>query len=421
MSTLEITLLSASSTFFIGLLLCLRKLETKNKLMANLKADYDQSLSKIGQLEIELEKTEEIQKVKVEGLERDLERTNTLHAQMKTEFEKISQQALLKSLTELKQNSNHEISQVISPFKENLNTLRAQIEKFYINEEKERFALKKEINQVVNMGNIMSQETANLTKALKGDSKKQGDWGEMILENLLEFSGLEKNIHYISQGEGLSLKDENGKRQKPDIIINLPENKSLIIDSKVSLTHYERFINEENEELQKSHLADYIQSIKNHIKDLSSKKYHLNEKLSSPEFVLMFLPIEQAFSLATGQDKKLLEGAFENSIILVSPSTLLASLKLIYSIWRQENSNKNSEKIAIEAGKIYDKMVLFQEEFHRLGESINKNKIIFDNCLNKFSTGKGNILTRFDNLKKLGAKSQKTLKIEVNNQFDRIN
>ena len=340
---------------------------------------------------------------------------------MKTEFQKISQQALLKSLNELKQNSNHEISQVISPFKENLNTLRAQIEKFYINEEKERFALKKEINQVVNMGNIMSQETANLTKALKGDSKKQGDWGEMILENLLEFSGLEKNIHYISQGEGLSLKDEKGKRQKPDIIINLPERKSLIIDSKVSLTHYERFINEENTELQKSHLADYIQSIKNHIKDLGSKKYHHNEKLSSPEFVLMFLPIEQAFSLATGHDKKLLESAFEQSIILVSPSTLLASLKLIYTIWRQENSNKNSEKIAIEAGKIYDKMVLFQDEFIRLGESIEKNKSVFESCFNKLSTGKGNLLTRFDNLKKLGAKSQKTLKIESQAHLESLN
>lgn len=405
----------------MGFLYCLRNLATKNKSLANLKENYDQSQSKIAQLEIEIEKTEEIQKLKVESLERDLEKTHLFHTQMTTEFEKISQQALLKSLTELKQNSNHEISQVISPFKENLHTLKAQIEKFYINEEKERFALKKEINQVVNMGNIMSQETANLTKALKGDSKKQGDWGEMILENILEFSGLEKNIHYISQGEGLGLKDENGKRQKPDIIINLPENKSLIIDSKVSLTHYERFINEENADLKKSHLADYIQSIKGHIKDLGSKKYHLNEKLTSPEFVLMFLPIEQAFSLATGQDKKILEGAFEQSIILVSPSTLLASLKLIYSIWRQENSNKNSEKIAIEAGKIYDKMVLFQEEFHRLGESIEKNKNVFESCLNKFSTGKGNLLTRFDNLKKLGAKSQKTLKINSEEHFESLN
>ena len=135
----------------------------------------------------------------------------------------------------------------------------------------------------------------------------------------------------------------------------------------------------------------------------------------------MFLPIEQAFSLATGQDKKLLEGAFENSIIIVSPSTLLASLKLIYSIWRQENSNKNSEKIAIEAGKIYDKMVLFQDEFLRLGESIDKNKNVFDSCLNKFSTGKGNLLTRFDNLKKLGAKSQKSIKMKTEEQFESLN
>tara|TARA_B100000925_G_C22009676_1_gene475621 strand:+ start:2600 stop:3865 length:1266 start_codon:yes stop_codon:yes gene_type:complete len=410
MTSLEIILIFFSIASAATLGYTIRLLFQKNNKLRILNEENNTIQKSLDRAINEQEKSSEINSLKIQTLERELTNSKAFQDKMTDQFEKISHQALLKSLKDLKQNSNHEINQIISPFKENLDTLKSQIEKFYINEEKERYALKKEINQVVNMGNLMSQETANLTKALKGDSKKQGDWGEMILENLLEFSGLERNIHYVAQGEGLSLKDENGKRQKPDIIVNLPEDKSLIIDSKVSLTHYERFINEENEELRSNHLDDFLNSVKNHVKDLSSKKYQLNEKLKSPEFVLMFLPIEQAFSLASNKDRNLFENAFQKSIIIVSPSTLLASLKLVYSIWRQENSNKNSEKIAIEAGKIYDKMANFQDELIKLGDSIQKNKNIYDSCVNKFSTGKGNLLTRFETLKKLGAKSQKNLK-----------
>jgi DNA recombination protein RmuC len=421
MTSMEITLLLLSIIFASIFSYFLYLIKNQKAKYAQLMQDTDLKEKLIESLKIENQREKEMGQIKLEALEREIKLKDDLQSKMKEQFESLSQQALLKSLKELKQNSNHEINQVISPFKENLQGLKSQIEKFYINEEKERFALKKEINQVVQMGNLMSQETSNLTKALKGDSKQQGDWGEMILENLLNFSGLEKDLHYIAQGEGLGLKDENGKRQKPDVIINLPSNKSVIIDSKVSLTHYERFINEEKEGGKQPHLDDFLNSIKSHLKDLSSKKYQLNEKLYSPEFVLMFLPIEQAFSLANSKDKNLFENAFEKSIIIVSPSTLLACLKLIYSIWRQENSNKNSEKIAIEAGKIYDKMALFQEDLLKLGDSMNKNKMMFDSCMNKFSDGRGNLISRFENLKKLGAKTQKSIRIESEDSKNILN
>ncbi len=413
MSYLEITLLLTTISFAIATIYLVQK---NSSLTVARNAEQKEFSEKNQDLYGQLTRNKEITELKINSLTRELEQQKLSEKTIKEQFQAISQDTLLKALKELKNSSDREVGQVLRPFNENLKNLKTQIEKFYINEEKERFALKKEIGQVVNVGNLMSQETANLTNALKGDSKTQGDWGEAILERILEFSGLENGVHFITQGEKLGLKDENGKRQKPDVIINLPEEKSIVIDSKVSLTYYERLFNEDEESLKKVHLRGFIDSIKNHIKDLSGKKYQHNDLINSPEFVLMFIPLDQAFGLAIKEDSSIQQFAYENSIILVSPTTLLATMKIIYSIWRQDYSTKNSEKIAVEAGKLYDKMVLFQEDMSKLGEAIGKSQSTFGSCMNKLSEGRGDILSRFEGIRKLGAKNQKVLNISDNEQ-----
>ena len=257
----------------------------------------------------------------------------------------------------------------------------------------------------------MSLETINLTRALKGDVKAQGNWGEIVLEKILENSGLREGEEYISQGRNLKLKDETGKAQKPDIIVNLPDHKKIIIDSKVSLTHYERYVSSESDS-REIELKSFIESITGHLKDLSSKSYQLNDKLLSPDFVLMFFPIEGAFSLALQKDPKIFQWAWERSIIIVSPTTLLATLKTVHSIWRQEKSNKNAQLISQESGKLYDKMAIFLEDMHKVGDSIKKTESIYQQAYSKLSTGRGNIISRLDKIKTLGAKAQKSIEVQ---------
>jgi DNA recombination protein RmuC len=357
-------------------------------------------LLKNQELELLKMSTETIQK-QSEGIEK----------RMVLEFENLSSKIMDDSIEKFQTNSARNIGQILDPLKEKISSFQHKIEHLYTEEAKERHSLKNEIINISNIGNQLNQEALNLTKALKGDVKAQGNWGEMVLEKILENSGLRKGEEYITQGQGMGLKSDDGHQQKPDIVIMLPENKHIIVDSKVSLTHYERFISLDDDSLKQDALKQFNDSIESHVKDLSKKDYANLDKLGTPDFVLMFFPIEGSYSLAIQQNPNLFYWAWERSIIIVGPTTLMATLKTIHSIWRQEKSNRNAQAIATESGKMYDKMANFLTDLLKVGEQLKRTDDTYQNSLNKLKQGKGNVLSRLEHIKGLGAKAKKQIDI----------
>ena len=263
-----------------------------------------------------------------------------------------------------------------------------------------------EIKKLYDLNSKISEDANNLTKALKGDVKKQGNWGEVVLERILENSGLEKDREYKTQ---VSITGESGTRYQPDVVIYLPENKHVIIDSKVSLVAYENLVNATESEDQERFMKEHIRSIKSHIKELSDKQYFKLDGLNSPEYVLMFLPIEASFSIAVREDTELFSYAWDNKIVIVSPSTLIATLLTISSIWRQENQTRNAMEIARKSGDLYDKFVGLMEDLVDLGKKLKTTQAAYENSMNKLVDGKGNLIRRTEELKTLGAKASKSL------------
>jgi DNA recombination protein RmuC len=266
--------------------------------------------------------------------------------------------------------------------------------------------LKGEIKQLMSLNQLMHQDAQNLTKALKGDAKMQGNWGEFILESILEKSGLVKDREYIAQA---SISTEDGKRFQPDILINLPDGKCLVIDSKVSLVAYERYVSADDEMVKALSLKEHLQSVRSHIKGLSDKNYQNLYGAKSLDFVLLFVPIESAFALSVQNDAQLFNDAFERNIVIVSPSTLLATLRTVANIWRQENQNKNAIDIANKAGDMYDKFVGFVDDLIGLGNKMRDSQKAYEAAMNKLHQGTGNLVKRSEDLKKLGAKATKAI------------
>ena len=252
----------------------------------------------------------------------------------------------------------------------------------------------------------MSKETINLTKALKGDNKMQGNWGELVLERVLEKSGLEKDREYYIQQ---SFTNEEGKRVLPDVVIHLPDNKKMIVDSKVSLTAYEQFVNEEDETLKAQFLKEHVASLKRHVDQLVRKKYEDIYKIESPDFVLLFVPIEPAFAVAVNTDNHLYNKAFEKNIVIVTPSTLLATLRTIDSMWNNEKQQKNAIEIARQAGALYDKFQGLLGDLISIGKRIDDSKKEYSSAMNKLFDGRGNLITSVEKLKKMGAKAKKSI------------
>lgn len=265
------------------------------------------------------------------------------------------------------------------------------------------------------MNQQMSKETINLTKALKGDSKSQGNWGELVLERVLEKSGLEKDREYFVQQ---SFVQDGGRRLLPDVVIHLPDSKKMIIDSKVSLTAYEQYINEEDENLRGTHLKEHLNSLKRHIEQLSAKKYEDLYEIESPDFVLLFVPIETAFSVATNEDTSIYNRAFEKNIVIVTPSTLLATLRTIDTMWTNEKQQRNAIEIARQAGALYDKFNGLLQDLIAVGKRIDDSKKEYSNAMNKLVEGRGNLIVSVEKLKKMGAKAKKAL---PENILDRAN
>ena len=325
------------------------------------------------------------------------ERLNSLKDN-KEQFENIAQIIAEKNSKKMLHENRANLTQILQPFKENIHNFNQKIEAYYHDESKERFSLIKEIEKLQLLNQKISDDANNLTNALKGDNKVQGDWGEYILERVLESSGLKKGREYEIQKEFI---DESGSRLRPDVIIHLPDKKDIIIDSKLSLVAYERFHSSNNPIDRDEQLKKHIDSIKIHIKGLSGKNYQNIPKINTLDFVLMFIPIEAAFLLAVEKDRTLYESAYNQNIILVSPSTLLAVLRTIQNSWRYEYQNKNAQLIAKKAGDMHDKFIAFVDEMLLVEKSLQKAQSSYEDAFKKLSSGKGNLINRAKALKEL--------------------
>ncbi len=330
--------------------------------------------------------------------------------QTQQRFENLAQKVLDTQARKLQDVGERNIQTLLAPLKERIQEFEKKVTDTYQNESRERFGLKKEIADMLRLNQQMSQDAKNLTQALKGDSKAQGNWGEIVLERILERSGLREGEEYTVQGRDLGeLTDSEGKRLRPDVIINLPEGKHIIVDSKVSLTAYERAFSTEIEEDRKLNLQALQTSIYRHIDDLSGKHYQLLEKIQSPDFVLMFLPIEAVFSTVMQTDPEIFQRAWDKRIVLVSPTTLLATLRTVASLWKQELQNRNALEIARQGGALYDKFVGWVGDLEKMGQSIRQMDERYTEVMSKLSTGKGNLVARVEQIKKLGAKATKQM------------
>ena len=328
---------------------------------------------------------------------------------MRKEFELLAQKILEEKTQKFTALNQYNMKQILTPFQEAMKAFKEKVEQ----SEKESFgrhqALQEQLKNLQELNHKLSQEALNLTKALKGESKTQGIWGETILNRLLEKSGLEKNREYFVQQSFKAADNTDRQRVQPDVIIQLPDRKKLIIDAKVSLTAYERYINEENPEQQQVFLKQHLYSLKAHINGLAKKSYDTLLQGESPEFILMFIAVEPAFSVALKEEPDLYHYAFQRNIVMVTPSTLLATLKIVDNMWRNEKQRKNAIEIATQAGALYDKFYGLIADLEQVGSKLSGAQQSFDSAMNKLHTGKGNLISRVEKLKKLGAKAKKQL------------
>ncbi|UTA49657.1 DNA recombination protein RmuC [Simiduia sp. 21SJ11W-1] len=300
----------------------------------------------------------------------------------------------------------------LNPLRQQLGDFRKRVDDVYSQEMADRNKLAGQITELAKQTQKISQDAINLTNALKGDSKAQGNWGEVVLERLLEESGLQKGREYETQ---VSLRSDAGNRRNPDVIVRLPENKDIIIDAKVSLLDYERYCSAETEAERAQHLRAHIQSMRAHISGLSFKDYENLEGIRTLDFVFIFVPIEAAFMLALQEEPALFRDAYDKHIILVSPTTLLATLRTVENIWRYEKQNRNAEKIAAQAGGLYDQFVLMLEAFDDVGKAIGRTQDAYDKARNRLKSGRGNLIKRVEDIRKLGAKTKKQLRGDLVN------
>lgn len=342
----------------------------------------------------------------------EAEKSNLLdmHEKTKLVFENLANKIFEEKTKTFKNDSKENIDQLLNPLKERLSDFQKLVTDSFGNHAKDQAGLKREIENIVKTNEKMRLQTESLTKALKGDVKAQGNWGEVLLEKILEESGLRKDIDYILQGSGLGLKHiDDASRLKPDVIVMLPENKHIIIDAKVSLTHYEQYCSTEDETEKENYLKLYLNSIRTHINGLEQRRYQDTEKLGTPDFVLMFMPTEGAYSLALQTDNSLHSYAWNKKIILVCPATLFATLRTIASMWRLELQNKNALEIAERGGALYDKLAGFVDDMQKLGSQLNTVQGTYEEAIGKLSKGRGNVLRQAEQLKELGAKAAKSL------------
>ena len=329
-----------------------------------------------------------------------------IQEEAKLQFENLANKILEEKTLKFTEQNQQNLKNILNPLQEKITDFEKKVENTHKESIDYHAALRQQILGLKEMNLQMSKETLNLTKALKGDSKIQGNWGELILERVLEKSGLEKGREYEIQK---SFTTEEGNRVQPDVIINLPDGKKMIVDSKVSLTAYEKYINEEDDEQKSSFLKEHVNSLKRHVEQLGSKNYQHLYQMESPDFVLLFIPIEPAFAIALNEDTQLYNKAFERNIVIVTPSTLLATLRTIDSMWTNQKQQENAYEIARQAGALYDKFDGFVTDLVKIGKKMDEAKTEYEGAMNKLVDGKGNLITSVQKLKTMGAKAKKSL------------
>ena len=329
---------------------------------------------------------------------------------LQQQFENLANKIFDSKTDNFKELNKSSVELLLSPLKTQLEGFKQQIQDVYSNEAKERHSLQSEVARLQQVYQLMSSETANLTKALKGDNKQQGNWGEVILARILSESGVREGHEYDVQ---VSLNNEHGKRFQPDVIVHLPQDKDVVVDSKVSLTAYERYFNAEDEITRKQALQEHVASVRSHIRELGRKDYHLLQGLKTLDYVLMFVAVEPAFLAALQADPSLMKFALDNNIMLVSPTNLLIALRTIDNLWRYERQNQNAQLIAERAGKIYEKLRLFSHDMQDMGVALDKAQDSYDSAMKRLATGKGNLIKQAQQFVELGVEVKKPLPAEL--------
>ncbi len=330
----------------------------------------------------------------------------SIHKKLTAEFENLANRILDEKSKKFVVQNKESLDKILLPLSERIGDFRERVEKSREEDIKDRAALKEQLRSLRELNQQMGKEAQNLATALKGQVKTQGNWGELILERVLEKSGLVAGQEYDTQ---VSLTDDAGKRFQPDVLIRLPEEKHLVVDSKVSLLAYERYANAPDKKVQEAALKEHVASVRTHIGDLSKKGYEKLYGIHSPDFVLMFIPVEPAFTAAMIADDALFDFAFRQNVVLVTPSTLLVTLRTVANIWRQEKQTRNALEIARKGGDLYDKFVGFYGDMEEIGRRINKSQEAYDGAMKKLRTGRGNLVRRVEELRKLGARATKDL------------
>ncbi len=360
----------------------------------------------------ELSASKEANKALQDKLDTQKKEIGELGIKIRMEFENIASKILDEKSDKFTRQNKENLEFILKPLGENIDTFRKKIEDVYDKEAKERFSLGREVQRLMELNRKVSEDAVNLTKALKGSSKTQGDWGQMILENILEQSGLEKDREYfvqefIKDDDGNYIKNEEGRRLQPDIIIRYPDDRRLIIDSKVSLNAYTRYVAAAEDESRERAVRDHLLSVKRHIEDLSGKSYQDFEP--GLDFVMMFIPVEPAYMLALKNDQDLWNYAYQRRILLISPTNLIAALKLIEDLWKREYQGQNAQAIADRGAALYDKFVNFVDNLSGVGTNLEKAKKSYDDAFGQLKTGRGNLIGQAEKLKKLGVKAKKNL------------
>ena len=373
--------------------------------LAQLKADLGKERNHVLELNNSLAATEADYRNLQERLQEQKGEIKELQEQFTLQFKNLANDIFEEKSKKFTDQNKVNISELLNPLKEKISDFEKRVEANSKESLEQSTALREQLKGLRDLNQQMTREAENLTKALKGDTKAQGTWGEFILESILEKSGLEKNREYFVQD---SYTNDDGRRLQPDVVISLPDDKSLIIDSKVSLVAYERYVNEAGED-HELHVKAHLVSMRQHIKGLSEKNYQQRYGVKGLDFVLMFIPVEPAFSLAVQADAELFNAAYEKNIVIVSPSTLIATLRTIANIWKNEYQNQNAMEIARQGGNLYDKFVAFTDDLVKVGKSLESTQGVYKEAMKKLYEGKGNLVNRAEAIKKLGAKTSKTL------------
>jgi DNA recombination protein RmuC len=331
------------------------------------------------------------------------------------QFKNLANQILEEKSKRFAEQNQQNLDILLKPLQEKLTDFRKQVDETYQSEARERFALKQEVEKLAGLNLRMTDETRALTNALKGESKTQGDWGELVLETILENSGLRKGEEYLVQ-DTQTISD--GSRLQPDVVIRLPESKHLVIDSKVSITAYTRYIQADDDTIKTAELNSHVLSIKQHIQGLSAKNYQDLYGVGSIDFVLMFIPIEPAFLAAMRHAPDIYQEALKKNIVIVCPSTLLATVRTVAHLWRQEHQNRNAQEIARQCASLYDKFVGFVEDLDKVGQRLEQAQISYSDAVGKLKTGRGNLIRTAENVKKLGVKPNKSLPSKLTDVAD---